>query len=169
MYTVPACQSTGAPTTHKHTLKLTRAGGNQSVYSTCHPSFGKTCLFALSSVQRLNKHSLAYATYYCFPGFVSTNHSHIRPQMWAGCREFWGWLLMMWCRRVAQVTKHPLPSPPFILWGHYRSHLSAQTSQQCNCCAVLASYDKWSSILTGDWPVEGTPRRRIFYVYVSIG
>lgn len=57
---------------------------------------------------------------------------------------------MMWCRRVAQVTKHPLPSPPFILRGHYRSHLSAQTSQQFNCCVVLAFYDKWSSIVTGD-------------------
>lgn len=105
------------PWPHINTLKLTRAGGNQSVYSTCHPSFGKTCLFALSSVQRPNKYSLAYATYYCFPEFVSTNHPQVRPRMWAGCREFWGWLLMMWCRRVAQVTKPTSPLPPFMLWS----------------------------------------------------
>lgn len=101
------------PWPHINTFKLTRADGNQSVYNTCHPSLGKTCLFALSSAERLNKHSLAYATYYCFLEFVRTNHPQIRPQMWAGCREFWGWLLMMWCRRVAQVTKHPLTFPAF--------------------------------------------------------
>lgn len=45
------------PWPHTNTRKLNRAGGNQSVYSTCHPSFGKICLFALNSVKTLNKHS----------------------------------------------------------------------------------------------------------------
>lgn len=98
------------PWPHINTLKLSRASGNHSVYSTCHPSFGKTCLFLLSSVERLNKHCLAYATYYCFPEFVTTNHPQIRPQMWAGCLVFWGWLMMTWCGRVAQVNRCPFPS-----------------------------------------------------------
>lgn len=116
---------------HINTFKLTRLDGNQSVYSTCHPSFGKTCLFALSSEQRLNKQSLAYASYYCLPEFVSPNHPQIRLQRWAGCSGVWGWLLMMWCNRVAQVTKHTSPSAwlPPMLWGH---SLSTQTSQPFN-------------------------------------
>lgn len=101
------------PWPHVNTFKLPRADRNKSVYSTCHPSFGKTCVFALSSVQRLNKHSLAYATYYCFPVFVSTNHAQIWPRLWEGCREVWVLLLMMWCRRVALVTKHN--STPHLL------------------------------------------------------
>lgn len=117
------------PWPHINTLILTRAGENQSVYSTCHPSFGKTCLFAPSSVQRLNKHSLAYATYYCFPGFVSTNHPHFRPQMWAGCKEFLRLIAgdVVWEGGPGNKAHLP-PSPPFVLWGHHRSHLSAQTS-----------------------------------------
>lgn len=61
------------------------ANRDKSVYSTRHPSFAKTVLFARSSVQRLNKHSLAYATYYRFPAFVSTNHPQMGSLMWAGC------------------------------------------------------------------------------------
>lgn len=97
---------------HINTFKVTTPDRKQSVYSTCHPSFGKTCLFALSSVQRLNKHSLAYATYYCFSVFVSTNHLQIWPRLWAGCKkkfEVYCW----WCGvgRVAQVTN----STPHLL------------------------------------------------------
>ena len=40
------------PWPHTNTLHLTTACKHQSVYSTCHPSFGKTFLFAPSSVQR---------------------------------------------------------------------------------------------------------------------
>lgn len=126
------------PWPHVNTFKLTRVDRNQSVYSSCHPSFGKTCVFALSSVQRLNKHSLAYATYYCFPEFVSTNHAQIRPRMWAGCRKFWGWLLMMWWRRLAQVAKQKTPFLLHLLcWGHCRSRLWMYTSQ-FNWCTLLA-------------------------------
>lgn len=75
------------PWPHTNTLKLTRAGGNQYVYSTCHPSFGKNLLVCPEPVQRLNKHSLAYAMHYCFPEFASANHSQISPLMQAGCRN----------------------------------------------------------------------------------
>lgn len=75
----------------------------------------QTCLFARSSVQRLNKHSLAYATHYCFPEFVRTNQPQIRPWMWAGCREIWGWLLMMWRRREARERSTPPSSLNFVV------------------------------------------------------
>lgn len=72
------------PWPHTNTRKLNRAGGNQSVYSTCHPSFGKICLFVLNSVKTLNKHS--------------TNHIQIKTTNMGVCWEFWGLLLTTRCR-----------------------------------------------------------------------
>lgn len=86
------------PWPHTNTRKLNRAGGNQSVYSTCHPSFGKICLFALNSVKTLNKHSPAHAVYLHFPVFVSTNHIQTKTTNMGGCWEFWGLLLTTRCR-----------------------------------------------------------------------
>lgn len=100
------------------------------------PIIWPTCLFALSSVQLLNKHRLAYATHYHFHEFVSANQLQIRPWMWAACRDFWGWLLMMRWRRGAQVTT--TRTQPCIFQGHWRrrhynsSAASTWTIKSCN-------------------------------------
>lgn len=116
-------------------FKLTRADRNQSVYSACHPSFGKTCVFALSSEQRLNKHSLAYATYYCFSVFVSTNHLQIWPRLWAGCQKGLGSVVDNVVQEGGPGNRAQLPSPsPKLRRGRCLSCSSMRRPYGSNDC-----------------------------------
>lgn len=76
---------------------------------------------------------------------------------------------MMWCRRVAQVTKHTSSPPRRLLCYEVtvgaacqRTHLSSSTG-----ACYSAPFDKWSSIVTGDGQRRRSGPRDIFIKSVA--